>query len=110
MFLRTQTHLRSFAKQTVRSYSPASVCVKNPATNYVITNLFADTEQTVISKAEKARDAQHAWKNVSLEKRKEMIQQYKANLAKPENIEELSRVLSSETGKPVSQAAGKLSF
>lgn len=107
MFFRSQAHLLRKIKTSVRFYSPPTVCVKNPATNYVITNIFADKEENVISKAENARNAQSSWQQTPLEERKNLIRNYRDNLSQPETVDELSKTLSSETGKPVSQAAGK---
>ena len=71
-----------------------------------MTSLFADGESSVVTKSDQARAAQSSWSKVPLQQRKKAIQNYRDSLAKKETINELASVLSSETGKPVSQASG----
>jgi acyl-CoA reductase-like NAD-dependent aldehyde dehydrogenase len=89
--------------------------ISNPATAEVIADVPADSPDSVAQKLKRARAAQPAWAATPLDKRLGAISRFKDALAARK--EELARVLTSEVGKPLTQArneinamAGRLDF
>eukprot|EP01114_Cavostelium_apophysatum_P000096 TRINITY_DN1009_c0_g1_i1.p1 TRINITY_DN1009_c0_g1~~TRINITY_DN1009_c0_g1_i1.p1 ORF type:complete len:496 (+),score=129.56 TRINITY_DN1009_c0_g1_i1:110-1597(+) len=79
--------------------------VANPATGDIIKVLDCDSKQSVDSKFAEAKNAQKSWNKVPLSERKKIIARYGELLQ--ENVDDIARTLSSEMGKPVSQAKGE---
>jgi acyl-CoA reductase-like NAD-dependent aldehyde dehydrogenase len=89
--------------------------ISNPATQEVIADVPADSADSVAQKLARARKAQPGWAATPLDRRLAAITRFKEALAARK--EELARVLTSEMGKPVTQArneinamAGRLDF
>jgi acyl-CoA reductase-like NAD-dependent aldehyde dehydrogenase len=80
--------------------------VINPATGEILADLPADTPVTVAQKAEEARDAQAAWRAVPLDQKLEHIRRFGRLLE--ERREPLAKTLTSEVGKPITQAENEL--
>lgn len=78
----------------------------NPATEEVISEIPADDFHSVKEKFEKLKAGQKKWKQVSVEDRLQCIVKF-GELVK-ENIDQLSQVLTSETGKPLWQAVNEI--
>lgn len=80
--------------------------VINPATEEVIATLQADSMVTVEEKLRSLRIGQKAWQKRSVAERLAAISRF-GDLVK-EKQEELSQILTSETGKPISQSRNEL--
>eukprot|EP01117_Protostelium_nocturnum_P010061 TRINITY_DN3588_c0_g1_i1.p1 TRINITY_DN3588_c0_g1~~TRINITY_DN3588_c0_g1_i1.p1 ORF type:complete len:508 (-),score=218.25 TRINITY_DN3588_c0_g1_i1:1532-3013(-) len=80
--------------------------VKSPASGKLVDKLEEDSISSIKEKSKKAQLAQREWSKVELKKKISILQTFGENLAKKE--EELAKILSSETGKPVSQAKGEI--
>jgi acyl-CoA reductase-like NAD-dependent aldehyde dehydrogenase len=78
----------------------------NPATGKVVATLAEDNAKGVKAKYERARAAQHAWARVPLRKRLATIAKFRELVVA--NTERLAQVLTSEVGKPISQARNEL--
>ena len=78
----------------------------NPATEVLIMEIAVDSAASIVEKMGKARKAQEKWKNVDLSERLEIIKKFKANLV--EDKDRLAKTLTSEMGKPISQALGEI--
>jgi acyl-CoA reductase-like NAD-dependent aldehyde dehydrogenase len=84
----------------------ASLKVVDPATGRTVATLPADDAKSVKAKYARARAAQPAWAKVRLKQRLEAIARFRGLVA--ENAESLAQVLTSEVGKPISQARNEL--
>ncbi|MCB1157243.1 MAG: aldehyde dehydrogenase family protein [Leptospiraceae bacterium] len=80
--------------------------VINPATEEVISELKTDTEESIQEKFKKAKKAQILWEQKPYKERKKTIEQFKQLLET--QIEELSKTLSEEVGKPLRQARNEI--
>lgn len=80
--------------------------VINPATEAVIRELDEDTPASIQDKFKRAKAAQPKWAKTPLKERLECIRRFR-DLAK-ERTEDLAKILTSETGKPVSQSRNEL--
>ena len=80
--------------------------ITNPATEKVVKEITADTPTIIKEKYEKLKIGQKEWQKVSLEKRIACIVKF-GELVK-ENIDELALLLTTEMGKPISQAYGEI--
>lgn len=78
----------------------------NPATNEVIRKVPQDTKESIQRKFEGASNAQKKWALVSFDKKKKAIEKFKKLLIK--NRERLAQTLTSEVGKPISQARNEI--
>lgn len=78
----------------------------NPANGQLIEGLPEDTPEGIREKHAAARTAQPAWAARPLEERAQIIRAFRASLEAQQDT--LARTLSSEMGKPVSQAAGEV--
>jgi acyl-CoA reductase-like NAD-dependent aldehyde dehydrogenase len=83
-------------------------CMKifNPATAELITTLEADTAESLSEKIRLLRLGQKEWSATDLAVRITILQRYALLLSK--NIEALSAILSSETGKPLQQSVNEI--
>ncbi|MEQ9302673.1 MAG: aldehyde dehydrogenase family protein [Marinoscillum sp.] len=79
----------------------------NPATEAVITQLPEDTKLSIHEKLHRLRLGQQEWAQRSVSDRLAVIEKF-GNLVTVHK-EELAQVLTSETGKPISQARGEVS-
>ncbi|MEQ8581757.1 MAG: aldehyde dehydrogenase family protein [Marinoscillum sp.] len=80
--------------------------VINPATEEVISVLTSDTAATVASKVEALRAGQKAWQNLGVKQRLDIIEKFGELVLK--NKADLAQVLTSETGKPITQSLNEI--
>jgi len=80
--------------------------VINPATEELLAQLDEDTKSTVSEKFMRAKNAQTAWAALPLAKRKESISKFAKLLL--DKQEELARILTLETGKPISMSRSEI--
>jgi len=80
--------------------------IVNPATKELIAELPEDTADTVKAKVLAARAAQPAWWGAPFELRKSALAKWKTLVA--QNKDRLAQLLTSEMGKPLSQALNEL--
>lgn len=80
--------------------------VTNPATEQVIRELDEDTPGTLRAKADAARAAQPAWAARPVAERVECARRFGERLAT--DIDRLAAILTSEMGKPITQARNEL--
>lgn len=80
--------------------------VVNPADGSVITEVPEDTEPTITGKYAAARGAQPSWAARPLRDRIERLERFVDEVRSRRDA--LAEVLTSETGKPISQARGEL--
>ncbi len=80
--------------------------VVNPATGTVVRDLPCDTPASVDGKVAAAREALPAWRERSLGERVAIIRRFRDMLV--ERADQLALVLTTETGKPISQARGEI--
>ena len=78
----------------------------NPATEEIITTVSEDNAQQIQEKYALAREAQPGWAAVALPERIRLIRNFYDLL--DENIESLAHILTSEMGKPLSQARNEI--
>lgn len=83
-----------------------SLRIENPATGALVRELHTDDEASVTAKVARARAAQPAWASTPLEVRLACLRKFREAL--DTELERLARTLTSETGKPVSQAKGEI--
>lgn len=82
------------------------LAVHNPATGELITELPADDAPSVAAKASRARAAQPAWARLPLADRQACIERFRAGIV--DELESLARIMTRETGKPVSMSRNEL--
>ena len=82
------------------------LAVHNPATGALITELPADDATSVAAKASRARAAQPAWARRPLSDRQACIERFRAGFVA--ELEPLARIMTSETGKPISMSRNEL--
>jgi len=80
--------------------------VINPATGDVVREVPEDDVTTVADKFAAARAAQPAWAARPLEERIEVLRRFRATAAY--RADDLAAIMTSETGKPISQARNEL--
>ncbi|MDO8545423.1 MAG: aldehyde dehydrogenase family protein [Opitutaceae bacterium] len=78
----------------------------NPATGKKIASLPADDVRSVRQKFAAAHTAQRAWADVPLRARLETIRRFRAAIVR--DTDELALTLTTETGKPITQARNEL--
>ncbi|MDR2095539.1 MAG: aldehyde dehydrogenase family protein [Treponema sp.] len=84
----------------------AVIDVTNPATGKVIDTIPAATEEDVALAVEKAKQGQKKWAQVPVSEKGEILLKFVALVE--ENKEKLARLLSDETGKPITEARGEI--
>jgi acyl-CoA reductase-like NAD-dependent aldehyde dehydrogenase len=82
------------------------VKVVNPATGELVTNVVDDTPETIAEKVEAARAAQPGWAARPLAERIEILRTFRGWAVS--RFDELADILTSETGKPISQSRNEL--
>ncbi|MEO8014589.1 MAG: aldehyde dehydrogenase family protein, partial [Polaromonas sp.] len=82
------------------------LAVHNPATGALITELPADDAMSVAAKASRARAAQPAWARRPLSDRQACIERFRGGIVA--ELEPLARIMTSETGKPISMSRNEL--
>jgi acyl-CoA reductase-like NAD-dependent aldehyde dehydrogenase len=80
--------------------------ITNPATGKVVAEVLEDNAATIKRKYLLARDAQPTWAAKSLSHRLKIIKAFRKQIVNRK--EELARLLTSETGKPLQQARNEL--
>jgi acyl-CoA reductase-like NAD-dependent aldehyde dehydrogenase len=80
--------------------------VTNPATGATVATLPADDARSVKAKYERARAAQPAWARMRLKLRLGAIERFRELVVA--DTERLAKILSTEVGKPISQARNEL--
>ncbi len=80
--------------------------IMNPATGQVLREIQDDTPDTVREKVERARIAQRRWATLPLDVRLDIMRGFLRILQ--ERTEELAALLTSEMGKPITQARNEL--
>ena len=80
--------------------------VVNPATGELVTNVVDDTPETIAEKVEAARAAQPGWAARPLAERIEILRTFRGWAVS--RFDELADILTSETGKPISQSRNEL--
>ncbi len=80
--------------------------ILNPATNALLREVNEDTADSVRQKTTEARAAQDSWSRKPLEFRLGCIETFKQKVI--HESDRLARVLTDETGKPISQARNEL--
>ncbi|MEO5968437.1 MAG: aldehyde dehydrogenase family protein [Bdellovibrionia bacterium] len=83
-----------------------SLSILNPATGEVIRQVPTDSESSIRSKFEKARIAQLQWAKVPLEKKLQIIRNFRELLVS--NKDSLADTLTLEVGKPITQSKNEL--
>jgi|SRR5450432_126353 len=78
----------------------------NPATEEIITELKADTAETLRAKFHLLKKAQKRWSDDALAERVNILKTFSENLAA--NIESLASVLTMEVGKPIQQSRNEI--
>lgn len=84
----------------------ATLKVVNPATGKLAATLPADDAKSVRAKYERARAAQPRWAKTRLKQRLDAIRRFRELVVA--QTEALSRVLTTEVGKPISQSRNEL--
>ena len=84
----------------------AKLKVVNPATGETVATLPADDAKSVAAKYQRARAAQPAWARTRLKQRLECLAKFRERVIAERDS--LARVLSTETGKPITQARNEL--
>ena len=82
------------------------ISVVNPATEELVKEIPVDDADAVAQKVALARAAQPGWAARSLSERIESLKRFSALLT--ERVESLAMTLTTETGKPISQARGEI--
>ena len=82
------------------------ISILNPATGEVLQQVPTDSVASIQSKFEKARKAQPHWANVPLEKKLQIIKNFRELLISRKDS--LAETLTREIGKPISQARNEL--
>ncbi len=85
---------------------PPTLRVVNPATGEILRELPCDPARSVAAKYRAARSAQAGWAAVPLATRRKAVVRFRELLAA--GAERLAQLLTSETGKPISQARREL--
>ena len=80
--------------------------VINPANGETLRDLDEDTKDSLAAKYRAARAAQRDWSRRPFEERRNAIRRFRDSVV--ERKEELSRVLTSEVGKPITQSRNEL--
>lgn len=80
--------------------NPGFITCYDPATAYHITDIKADTKDSINDKVEKARLAQLDWKKTSWSQRRKVLNSLKKWVTN--NTEQIARVAARDTGKTVS--------
>jgi acyl-CoA reductase-like NAD-dependent aldehyde dehydrogenase len=80
--------------------------IHNPATGEKITDIAADSPESVATKAVAARDAQSRWSATPIADRVTAIRRFRALVMA--QAETLAQTLTQEVGKPISQARNEL--
>lgn len=83
-----------------------SLQIINPATGKRIATLSSDDAATVRAQYKSAREAQPAWAALPLRNRLKAISRFRAAIV--EHTGELARILTTETGKPITQSRNEL--
>src|SRR3954463_16595074 len=78
----------------------------NPATEEVVKEIAEDSAQTIQQKYALLKEGQKQWRNVALAARIQCIEKYSELLET--NKPQLSSVLTSEMGKPLTQSANEI--
>ena len=78
----------------------------NPATGYTIKQLTEDSPNEVMQKIDLLKIGQKKWAKVPIEERISIIINYGKLVEK--NVEELAKILTSETGKPLQQSINEI--
>lgn len=79
----------------------------NPASEELLREIEEDTAETIAAKFKRAAAAQKTWARVPLERKIEAMKAFSGLLA--QNIDRLAATLTSEMGKPVTQARNEVS-
>jgi acyl-CoA reductase-like NAD-dependent aldehyde dehydrogenase len=82
--------------------------ILNPATNAPLATVKHDTAATVRNKYRAARAAQGKWAQLPCEQRIDVIRRFRDRIVA--RREDLARTLTSEVGKPLTQARNELSM
>ena len=82
------------------------LAVVNPATGKVAATLPADDAKSVAAKYQRARAAQPAWARVRLKERLAILARFRELVVR--DVERLAAVLTTEVGKPITQARNEL--
>ncbi len=80
--------------------------VTNPATGELVTNVLDDTPESIAEKVQAARAAQPGWAARPLAERIEILRGFRGWVLS--RGDELAGILTSETGKPISQSRNEL--
>ncbi|MCB0366563.1 MAG: aldehyde dehydrogenase family protein [Bdellovibrionaceae bacterium] len=80
--------------------------IVNPYTYELIQEVSPDNESSVRAKWEKAHLAQAEWKHTPLMHRMEIVARFRVLMQ--DNMKQLAEVLTSETGKPITQAQNEI--
>ncbi|HEX7458699.1 MAG TPA: aldehyde dehydrogenase family protein [Ginsengibacter sp.] len=78
----------------------------NPATEELITEIEADTKDSIEKKFQSLQAAQPRWQKISLAERIKVLQKF--SLLLKENIEQLALTLTNEVGKPLQQSRNEI--
>ena len=90
-----------FFHQTLRK-SSQFIYSHNASSQTPIEKFTKDTPQSIVSKAEKAREAQEKWAKYPLDVRISHLEKFVSSFS--QQVNELATCLTNETGKPISQA------
>ncbi len=90
----------------VDSLDKATVDVYNPANGELIDTIAFATEEDVLEIIKVAKEAQIGWAKVPVHERAEVLRRFLVLV--DENKEKLARLLSDETGKPITQARAEI--
>lgn len=85
---------------------PNTLTVTNPATGETLAELPCDDAASVAAAAQRAREAQAAWRDVPMAERKQCVMRFREALG--EQVERLAATLTAEVGKPIKQARNEV--
>src|SRR5688572_1165216 len=83
-----------------------SLAITNPATGKRVTTIPCDDVMSVREKYRSARVAQRTWAALPLKRRLDAIKSFRTAIVA--HTEDLARTLTTETGKPITQARNEL--
>ena len=99
-------NIKEIFLKEIRNTSMKKLDIINPATEEVINSLNKDSIESIHEKFQMLQSGQRKWKNVPLDERIKIINQFSSLLEN--EIETLAATLTSEVGKPLQQARNEV--
>lgn len=85
-----------------------NIKVLNPATGELVEEVTVDTEEDIQAKLEKVADGFNKWKKVNAHERARLLRKWSEKVL--EQKEEIARVMTLESGKPLSESLGEVEY